>query len=212
MPRAALATALALLLALAALPAAAGQPEPARWEFDPPHCTILFKVRHILVEVPGRFGRFDGEILFDPANLAASRVEVAIQAASIDTGVAKRDQHLRSADFLDAERHPEIRFVSREILHRGGRHYLARGELTLRGRTRPVDLAFVFYGAQPAPRRQGVTVGGFRASHRLDRLAYGVGDGQWHRMGVLGREVSLELHLELIRRPPGPGPRAAGTD
>jgi polyisoprenoid-binding protein YceI len=191
------ALALALILTLAA--AAAAPAQPPRWEVDPPHCNILFRVQHILVEVPGRFNSFTGDIRFDPADLANSRIEVAIEAGSIDTGVAKRDRHLRSADFLEVEKHPQIRFASREILHRGGQRYLARGELSLHGVTREIELPFVFYGTEQAPMRQGVTVGGFEANYLLDRLEFGVGSGKWHEMGVLGRQVRLDFYLELIR-------------
>ncbi|MBU2634821.1 MAG: YceI family protein [Nanoarchaeota archaeon] len=170
------------------------------WKVDPPHCAITFKIDHIWVKVPGAFREFNGEIRFDPKALAASSLDIQIKVASVDTGVKQRDNHLLSADFFDVAKHPLMTFKSKSIVSLGKGLYLAKGELAIKGQAKPVDLKFKFFGAKDAPMRKGVKVAGFEAFHKLDRLAYGVGDGKFARMGVVGKMVDVEIYLELTSK------------
>src|SRR5690606_3765412 len=112
------------------------------WTLDPAHTLVEFSTKHMMItRVKGRFKDVEGQVEIDEASPDESRVEVRIGAASIDTGVADRDAHLRSADFLDVENHPEIRFESRRVEGaeaEPGDEFEIEGDLTIRGVTRPV--------------------------------------------------------------------------
>lgn len=189
----------ALGLMLGAVPPRAVAGDAPAWSFDPPHCSVMFFVRHIFADVPGRFAVYDGVVRFDPDNLAGSVVDVKVDMASVDTGVAKRDEHLRSPDFFDAAKYPSMRFVSREIVQTGPGRYAARGELTIKDATRPVDIPFEYLGAASSPMEKGKTVAGFRARFAINMLEYGVSDGRFQKMGVLGDRVDILLNLEMLR-------------
>lgn len=196
MKRALVALAAALSwLALAAVPALAAP----KWEVDPPHCYLGFAVRHILAPVQGVFNKFDGEILFDPDDLANSRVEVEIDVASLDTRNEKRDAHLRSDDFFAAATYPLMRFKSRGIASLGQGRYLAKGDLTIKSVTKEIDLPFTFLGKVTNPMNPNLEVAGFSARLTLDRLEYGVGDGHFYRLGVAGKNVDITIDLELTQ-------------
>lgn len=110
------------------------------YQIDPTHSSIAFTARHMMfAKVHGRFGRFTSELGLDPADLGHSSVKVEIDASSIDTGVADRDNHLRSVDFLDVANHPTIRFESRKV-ETSGERVTVTGDLTIRGATRSVSL------------------------------------------------------------------------
>jgi polyisoprenoid-binding protein YceI len=189
------ALALMMWLGLAAGPALAAP----QWEIDPPHCYLGFSVRHILVPIQGAFGKFSGDILFDPDDLATSRVEVSIDVASLDTRNEKRDEHLRSDDFFAAARFPLMRFKSRRLVSLGQGRFLAKGDLTVKDVTREIDLPFTFLGRVASPANPNVEVAGFSARLTIDRLEYGVGDGRFYRMGTAGKDVEIIIEMELTR-------------
>ena len=173
---------------------------PARsWNIDADHSEIGFRVRHMMVSwVKGRFGSFRGTVTIDDARPERSRVDVEIDAASIDTRLAARDEHLRSPDFLDAAGHPVLTFRSTRVAP--SREGLAvTGELTIRGVTREVTLDVT--GLTPA---QTDPWGGVRrgasATARIHRKDFGL---VWNSVveggGVLvGDEVTIQLEVELI--------------
>src|SRR4029077_11845529 len=109
------------------------------WNIDPVHSGINFSVRHMVVsKVRGHFAKYTGALAIDDADLTRSTVEATIDASSIDTGTAQRDAHLRSPDFLDAERFPEIRFRSTRIEKVADDRYRVAGDLTIRDVTREI--------------------------------------------------------------------------
>src|SRR5512135_644304 len=111
------------------------------WNFDLVHSSINFHARHLMVsKVHGRFTKWDGLLELDPEDPTRSRIEVTIDAASIDTQEAKRDAHLRSADFLDVENFPTLTFKATKITKKGDDRFELVGDLTIRGVTRPVTL------------------------------------------------------------------------
>lgn len=190
----AVATAL-MLLGLAAGPAQAAP----KWEIDPPHCYLGFAVRHILAPVQGVFNKFSGDVLFDPDDLATSRVDVAIEVASLDTRNEKRDEHLKSDDFFAVKTHPLMRFKSRSLTALGQGRFIARGALTIKNVTKEIDLPFTFLGRVASPMNPNLEVAGFSARLTIDRLEYGVGDGRFYRMGAAGKDVEIIIDLELTR-------------
>ena len=120
----------------------------AKWTFEPGHTAAEFRARHMMVTyVRGHFKDVHGSLEFDPENPRNSSVEVKIDARKIWTGVKERDDHLRSADFLDVEHHPEISFKGNQVEIKGEHDYAVTGDLTIRGVTRPVCLNVSYLGA-----------------------------------------------------------------
>ena len=172
----------------------------AIWQIDGSHSAVEFVVKHMMVsKTKGRFTNFNGTIELDENNLASSSVTVEIDVASIDTHDEKRDAHLRSGDFFDAEKYPTITFTSTEVLPRGGDKFQVVGDLTIRDVTRSVVLQGEFLGVtgKGTPRERI----GFEASTTINRLDYGV---KWNRAieggGVLlGDEVEISIGIAAVR-------------
>jgi polyisoprenoid-binding protein YceI len=170
-----------------------------QFQLDSTHSGIGFAVRHMMfAKVRGRFGAFRGTIALDPEQLEQSSVEVEIDAASVDTGTADRDKHLRSADFFDAEQYPKLTFKSTRIEHRGGSEYAVHGKLTIRGVERDITLAAEYGGLAKDP--WGNQRALFTASGSIDRREYGL---KWNQAleagGVLvGERVELELEVQAV--------------
>src|SRR5438445_10009442 len=139
-----------------------------QWQIDPNHTTITAAVKHMmLTTVRGGFGGATGVIDFDPATPEAGGIELRIPAKTVNTGDEKRDGHLRSADFLDADNHPEIVFKSTKVTSKGKNEFVVDGELTIRGTTKPVAVQVELLGIGEDP-RAGQRVG-FDAKFSFDR-------------------------------------------
>jgi polyisoprenoid-binding protein YceI len=172
----------------------------ATWQIDPSHTTVGFAVKHMVVTtVKGHFGKVSGSIELDEADPTNSTIRAEIEAASIDTRWPDRDAHLRSADFLDAEAYPTITFQSTSI-ERDGDAYTLRGDLTIRGISRPVTLKAEFNGIGNDP--WGGTRAGFSAEGKLDRKLWNMTwNGALEAGGLLvGDEVKLSLDVEAIKQ------------
>jgi polyisoprenoid-binding protein YceI len=171
-----------------------------RWDIDVGHSAIHFWVRHLVIsKVHGRFARWSGAIELDPQDLTRSSVEVKIDATSIDTQVADRDTHLRSPDFLDVAKYPELTFRSTKIEKAGG-GYRVLGDLTIHGVTKPVTLEAEFAGTAKDP--WGNERAGFSAKTSLDRREFGL---TWNAAleagGVLvGEKVEISVELEAVKK------------
>lgn len=170
------------------------------WDIDPAHSLVEFSVRHLMVsKVKGRFGRFSGTITVgdEPAEAA---VEATIDVSSIDTNDPQRDAHLRSAEFLDVERHPTATFVSRAV-RAAGDGYVLTGDFGLHGVTRRVDLRLDFNGSGQDP--WGGTRAGFSASTELNRRDFGVDISMPLANGgaVVGDKITVNLEIEAVARP-----------
>ncbi|MET0146010.1 MAG: YceI family protein [Ilumatobacteraceae bacterium] len=175
-------------------------PPAGTWRIDPSHSEIQFFVRHMMIsKVRGRFREFEGtiEIGERPED---SRVEVVIEAASIDTRDRARDEHLRSAEFLDVERFPEVRFRSTSVGHGEKDRWDVAGDLTVRDVTRPVVLHVEFCGATVDP--WGNPRAGFLAGTEIDREEFDITWNQALEAGgfLLGKGVRIEIDAEAIRR------------
>ncbi len=170
------------------------------WNLDPVHSSLQFAVKHMVIStVRGGFREYAVEAEIDEADVTRSRGIVRIQAASVDTGNADRDAHLRSADFFDAESHPEIVFVTRGIERRGGDDYRLTGDLTIRGVTRPITLDAEIRGPVKDP--WGGTRMGLSASGKLNRKEFGLNWNAALEAGglVVGDEVKLSIEAELVK-------------
>ena len=173
-------------------------PEALRFDIDPSHTRVTFTVRHLMVtDVDGRLTGVTGAILLDTTDVHRSSVDVEIDASTIDTGEPRRDAHLRSADFLDVERHPTIRFSSRAIDVEGDGLVLI-GDLTLRGVTREVRIPFELRG--PVDLGDGRSVIGAEGRLTIDRHDYGVSWSRFTDNGglVVGNDVEIRLRVEAV--------------
>ncbi|WP_375497771.1 YceI family protein [uncultured Jatrophihabitans sp.] len=170
------------------------------YTLDPVHSRLGFVARHAMVtKVRGAFNDFEGTITVDGEDLAASRVQVTAQVASIDTRNEQRDGHLRTNDFLDAENHPEITFVSSSVSHEGGNDFAVAGDLTIKGVTKSVTLPLEFQGSAKDP--YGNLRIGFEGSTTIERSDYGVSfNAALETGGVLVSEkITLEFEISAIK-------------
>lgn len=158
---------------------------------DTNHTVLGFKASTLLFDVPGRFAKYQVAIQGDPAAPDTASVRLDIDARSINTENASRDEHLRSADFFDVAKHPRITFVSREV-HREGERVRVRGTLTMHGVSKDLDLDF--QGAEGV-NGAGVPTWSYRATLTLDRLDYGIGADSIAAKISLKRPVELNLLL-----------------
>jgi polyisoprenoid-binding protein YceI len=172
----------------------------ATWRLDPSHTSVGFAVQHLMIaRVRGRFADVSGEIVIDDGDLRRSRVSVEIDAASIDTRDARRDEHLRSADFLHTTEFPSIRFESTSIRGSDEDGWQMEGALTIRGVTRPVVLAVEPHGALVDP--WGNERRGFSATTKIDRRDFGLTWNQGLEAGgvLVGNEVRISIDVEAVR-------------
>ena len=170
-----------------------------RWALDPNHSVVSFAIRHLgLSKVRGRFERFDATLDVGDT-IADTRIGATIDLASVNTGQADRDNHLRSTDFFSVEQHPEMRFVSTAISGSDEAWQLT-GDLTLNGRTQPITLAVEFNGAELF-QGDGKQHAGFSATGRVRRSAHGIEFGLLPLGGdrlALGDEVQIELEIQFV--------------
>lgn len=173
-------------------------PRAGTWTIDAAHSSVEVIARHLmLAKVRGRFGSFAGEIVAGDAP-EDSGVEVTIDAASIDTGEPKRDEHLRSPDFLDVENHPTLTFRSSGARRTGERTLEVDGDLTIRGVVRPVTLDVEYLGVTQDP--WGNTRAAFSATTEIDREEFGITWNQALETGgvMVGRKLKVELEVSAV--------------
>ena len=178
-------------------------PPPGTWLFDPPHTAIRFIAKHVgMAHVHGRFTRFTGGIHITP-DMGDSQVSVRIDAASITTGNRTRDNHLRSADFLDVEHYPYIDFTSTRFVYRGGSRWTLNGTLTMHGTSRSVGLDTTYLGTVNGGYEQELRCAAL-AKAELHREDFTL---NWRSMlargiAVVGPTVQLELDVQAMYRTP----------
>lgn len=161
-----------LAAALAASPLTAFA---APWAIDKGHASIVFSVDHFgFSEVHGQFRSFDAEIDFDPDNIEATKASFVIDAASFDTNMPARDDHVKSADFLDVAEHPEIVFVTTKVTQTGDKTAEIDGEMTIRGVTIPVTFAAELNQLGASPFDPSIEVVGFTILGEIDRTEFGI--------------------------------------
>ncbi len=174
----------------------------ATYALDPAHTVIGFKVKHLMIaNVKGVFEKFKGTVVIDDKDITRSTVNVSIDIASINTNIAKRDEHLRSGDFFDAATYPTMTFVSTSVEKAGANRLNVTGNLTLRGVTRPVVLSVEGPTAE-VKSPQGVIKRGASATASINRQDYGVSWNKKLDAGgvVVGDEVQISIDAELDRQ------------
>lgn len=179
---------------------------PVEWNVDASHSEVVFSVRHFFTPVSGSFHKFDVTLDFDAENPANSKVRATIDVASIDTRNDRRDAHLRSPDFFDAEKYPQITFESTSVRVVGPNQLVVRGNLTIKSTTREVELPVTIQGIKDLPPDLQQMFGGikqvasFTAQTRIDRRDFGVGVGNWAETIVVGADVDISISIEANRR------------
>ncbi len=171
----------------------------SEWKLDTVHTNFYFEVSHTYAVVRGQFMGFKGDVFFDPNNLEKSRFNFVIDVNSINTNVSKRDNHLRSPDFFDAGKYPEMTFKSNRVSRAGGNDYLVEGKLTIKDVSRDLVLVFTHLGQRENPLKKGELVTGLDADLKIDRLSYNVGDGKFYKKGVVGKDIDILITLELLK-------------
>ena len=175
----------------------------ASWQVDPDHSSFQFKIRHLMVSnVKGDFNKvIKGFIDFDDQNISNTRAEVILDAASINTGHTKRDEHLRGSDFFDVTKYPTVTFVTKQVTKNGLDRLKAIGELTIHGVTKEVVLDVIGPTSEVKDPlgnfRRGLT-----ATTKINRRDFGI---TWNRMldaggVVVGDEVEISIEVEMVRK------------
>jgi polyisoprenoid-binding protein YceI len=175
----------------------------APWEFDPAHTGVQFKVRHLMVaSVRGNFEKVSGKIVYDEADVTKSSADITIEAASINTRVAKRDEDLRSSNFLDVAKHPAITFKSKRVEKSGNGTLKMTGDLTIRDVTK--EVALTVEGPTPAIKDpMGNNRVGGQATTKINRKDFGLVWNKTLETGgvVVGDEVDITIDVEIYRKP-----------
>jgi len=186
-------------------PPPAAVPAPAStvsvWTVDKPHSMATFRIRHLMSNVTGQFRDFEVTARLDRANPAASSVELTIQASSIDTGEASRDEHLRSPDFFEVSKYPTITFKSTTVKAKSATLFDVTGDLTMHGVTKRITLPVTFLGFGKNAR--GEDRAGFELDAILDRKDFGI---TWNKLLdegglLLGDEVKVSVSLQVAKKP-----------
>jgi polyisoprenoid-binding protein YceI len=189
-----LVSAVALALALPALALA----EPVTYKVDADHSGVNFRIRHFVSNVPGLFKEFQGTIVYDKDKPAASKVEFTVQAASIDTGNADRDKHLRSADFFEVEKYPTLTFTSTEVKAKDSDTLEVTGDMTMHGVTKRITIPVDFLGTVKTPQAEKA---GFETTFKVNRKDFNI---IWNRVmdngPILGDDVDVTISIEANRQ------------
>ena len=169
------------------------------WKLDPTHSTVEFSAKHMMfTTVKGRFGDVEGSVTVNGTTPDSASVHATMKAASIDTRTEQRDQHLRSADFLDAETFPDVTFTSTKI--EGAKEkFRITGDLTIRGKTLPITLDAAYEGTGKDP--WGNERMGFSASGKIDRREYGLVWNQALEAGgvLVSNDIKIQIDAQVIR-------------
>lgn len=171
--------------------------EATSWSVDKTHSSINFEVSHFFSKVPGVFNEYTADIKFSPDNLSESSIDVTVQIASIDTKNERRNGHLRTPDFFNAEKYPTMTFVSKKIESKGNNKFVAHGTLKIKDVSKNFELPFTLLGVADNPFQEGKLVAGIRSEFILMRNDFGVGTGDWVSDAVVGNQIDVTLNLEL---------------
>lgn len=169
-----------------------------QWTIDADHSEIRFKINHILTTVSGQFTEFNADVLFNPETPEAGKFDFTVTVKSVDTNNGKRDNHLRSKDFFNADKFSEMRFKSSKIHHLKDNRYALEGLMTIKDVSQKIQIEFEFFQPQPHPFDKKKNVAGFQANFTIPRLTYHVGNGKFLKMGVVGRDVEVEIAMEAL--------------
>jgi polyisoprenoid-binding protein YceI len=169
--------------------------QAASFTLDPYHTTISFKVKHLVGKVGGTFDKFTGKINYDAGKMQNATVEATIEAASIDTGNEKRDEHLKTADFFDVAKYPTITFKSEKVTDVQGNKAKVHGQLTMHGVTKPVVLDVEMGDIVKDPTSNSNRTGG-TAKTTVSRHDFGIGAASGPSAGMIGKDVEITIDFE----------------
>jgi len=172
-----------------------------KWQIDTTHSEVQFKVKHMMIStVTGYFNSFDASVETDGDDFTTAKVNFNADLSSISTNNEQRDAHLKSADFFDADNHPQVKFVSSKLEKIDDEHYILHGDLTIRGTTKPVELKVEFGGIAADP--WGNTRAGFTLDGKINRKDFGLNWSAITEAGgiVVSDEVRLHANAEFIRQ------------
>jgi len=175
--------------------------EKTKWVIDPGHSEIHFKVRHLVIStVTGGFDNFEGVVYSSSDDFSDAEVEFSADVESINTNQHDRDNHLKSPDFFDAENHPKLTFRSTGIKKKGKSEYILKGNLTIRGTTKEIELSVEHGGIIKDP--WGNIKAGFEITGKLNRKDYGLNWSAATETGglVAADEVRLQIAIELTKK------------
>lgn len=175
-----------------------GTVQAAQWKIDPDHSAVRFDIKHIFSIVSGQFSEFEADLVFDPQNLSNARFDFSVNTKSINTSNGKRDTHLRSKDFFDADTFSVMTFKSSKITHVKENLYALEGTLVIKDVQQSITIEFYFYGPKAHPFDKKSNVAGFDTSFEINRLDFHVGDGKFYKMGVVGDIVTVRISVEAL--------------
>jgi polyisoprenoid-binding protein YceI len=174
------------------------------WKSDPAHSKVSFSVRHMVIsEVTGSFTDFDATLIQTKDDFSDSKLTATIKSNSINTDNDGRDKHLRSADFFNVEKYPEITFVSKSFTKKGKDKYKVAGDLTMLGLTKPVALDVKFNGQ--VNDMTGNTKAGFKATTKVNRKDFGIVWNKTLEAGglLVGEDVDVTINVEMAKEAKG---------
>jgi len=174
--------------------------EAKEWTLDKAHTSVTFAVKHFFTNVNGIFTEYDGTFNFDPDNLSNSKITFIIPVSSINTNNKKRDADLVSDNFFNAEKYPEIKFVSTNFEKKSDSEFIAHGDLSIKDVTKKVAIPFEITGLMEHPMMEGITLIGLSFNSSLNRTDYKVGTGNFTNTLVVGDNVDIEINFELNRK------------
>lgn len=176
--------------------------QTTKWGYDPAHSKIVFTVTHCgIVDIDGKFTKFDGTVLSDKSDFSDAKIDFNMEVNSITTEESQRDTHLKSPDFFDAEKFPQITFKGKKFTSKGGNKYALTGDLTMHGITKEITLD-VLYRGTVEKNPLGSARAGFKITGVLDRTQFGLKwNGALETGGVLvSNEVLLACDIDLMKK------------
>ncbi len=167
------------------------------WKLDKAHTSVNFEVKHFFNTVNGNFKDFDGTFYFDPKNLEESKITFTVPVSSIETNNEKRNNHLKSSDFFDAEKFPNIKFVSSGFEKKAENKYVVNGNLMIKDIIKKVSIPFEITGMTEHPMKKGTIIMGLAFNTEINRNDYTVGAGDWTSNKIVGENVKISVNTEL---------------
>lgn len=173
----------------------------AKWHIDPTHSEVQFKVKHLVISsVTGTFNKFEGTLESEKEDFSDAKASFVADINSIDTNNEQRDGHLKSDDFFSADKHPQLSFVSTQLTKKSNQEYVLKGDLTLKGVTKSVELTVELGGVAKDP--YGQTKVGFEITGKISRKDFGLSWSATTEAGglVVGDEVKLLLNVQFVKQ------------
>jgi polyisoprenoid-binding protein YceI len=189
-----------ILTLLAAASTMSLSAQSTKWEVDNAHSQVTFTVTHLVIsEVTGNFKEFSSNVFSDKADFSDAKVDFSIKVNSINTDIQMRDDHLKSDDFFNALKYPEINFKGKQMKAAGKGKYKLTGDLTIRDVTKTISLDVIYTGTAIDP--YGNTKAGFKITGKINRLEYGL---KWNTLteaggAVVGPDVDFKVNLQLVK-------------